>query len=188
MEFSHVMRARRAIRVFDGRSVPPDVLEDLFGAAISAPSRMNVQPWHFHVATGATRDRAAEVMSLTTSYLEDYVDALGTDGIERAARFYADLGAAPVVVAVSSPHSDDEDEARDFAISVGAAAENLLLAATDRGLGACPLSAPRWIRDALCEVFGVAEGRDVVLLIVVGYPDEAPGPRGRDPQKVTYLR
>jgi nitroreductase len=116
------------------------------------------------------------------------VDTLGADGFERAARFYADLGSAPVIIGVSSPHSDDEDEARDFAISVGAAAENLLLAATDRGLGACPLSAPRWIRDRLRGVFGVAEGWEVVLLIVVGYPDEAPGQRGRDPQRVTYLR
>ena len=187
MELMDAIRNRRSIRVFDGRPVDAETVRALVQAATFAPSRMNSQPWHFHVATEGALRRVTEVMAMSTSYLEEYIDALGPDGIERAARFYADLGNAPVVIAISSPYYEDPSEARDEAISTGAALENLLLAACDAGLGACSLSVPHWIADRLAAAFEVPSDREIVSLVVLGHPDETPVPKDRHTDVVTFL-
>jgi len=187
MELMDAIRGRRSIRVFDGTPVDRAVIDELVDAATYAPSRMNMQPWYFHVATGPARARVAEVMGMSTAHLTEYLDMLGPEGVERAARFYAELGNAPVVVGIAAPDTDDVYEARDIAISVGAAMQNFLLAAADHGLGACSISIPYWISDQLATVFEMAEGWSIVSMIVLGRPAEEPAPRERLTDVVTYL-
>jgi nitroreductase len=187
MDLTTAIRDRRSIRVFDGASVDRAIIDELIDAATYAPSRQNTQPWHFHIAMGHARRRVGEVMALTTSYLAEYIDVLGPENLERAARFYADLGGAPVVIGVSCVSTEDEHEARDYALSVGAAVQNVLLLANDRGLGACAISVPHWIRDRLAQVFEIPEGREIMCLILLGHADETPGPRERRTDVATYL-
>lgn len=187
MELMDAIHGRRSIRIFDGRPVERGALEQVMDAATYAPSRMNTQPWHFHVATGEARTRVAEVMAMTTAYLEEYIDALGPEGVEYAARFYADLGAAPVVIGVASPITEECNEARDNAISVGAAVQNVLLAVHDKGLAGCNISSPHWVRDRLGDVFDLEEGWEIVSLIVLGYAAEEAHERDRHTDVVTYL-
>ncbi|MDO8880074.1 MAG: nitroreductase family protein [Coriobacteriia bacterium] len=187
MELMDAIRSRRSIRVFDGTPVAREVVDELVEAATYAPSRMNVQPWYFHVAMGESRARIAEVMAMTTSYLDEYLDVLGPEGVEHAAQFYAELGRAPVIIGIASPCTDDEHEARDYAISVGAALENLLLAAVGLGIGTCSISVPHWISDRLAEQFDIADGWQITSMIVLGHADEVPAPRERDTDVVTYL-
>ncbi len=187
MELLEAVHGRRSIRVFDGRPIEHDLLVDILDAATYAPSRMNTQPWHFHVAAGDARGRAAEVMAMTTSHLEEYIDVLGKDAVEHAARFYADLGGAPVIIGVSSPIEEDCNVARDYAISVGAAIQNVLLVAHARGIGGCSISSPHWVRDRLSSVFNVQDGWEIMSLIVLGHGIEEPHERDRHTDVVTYL-
>ena len=46
----HVSR-RRSVRQFSNRPVPREVIETCLGAAVSAPSGANRQPWHFVMVT-----------------------------------------------------------------------------------------------------------------------------------------
>ncbi len=187
MELMDAIHGRRSIRIFDGRPVEQGVLAQVLDAATYAPSRMNSQPWHFHVASGDARARVAEVMAMTTAYLEEYIDALGPEGVEHAARFYADLGAAPIVIGVASTITEDCNEARDNAISVGAAVQNVLLAIHGAGLAGCSISSPHWVRDRLGDVFDLKDGWEIVSLIVLGYAAEVPHGRDRHTDVVTYL-
>jgi len=187
MELAEAIRSRRSIRMFDGREVDRDLIDQLVTAATYAPSRMNTQPWHFHIAMGESRKAVAEVMAMTTAYLEEYLDTLGPEGVEHAARFYADLGSAPVVIAVASPVTGDPNVDRDNAISVGAAIQNLLLSAHDLGLSSCSISSPHWIRDRLRSVFKMVDGWEIISLIVLGYGAEEPHERVRHTDVVTYL-
>lgn len=182
------LERRRSVRAFDGRPVDEESIRRLITAATLAPSRMNSQPWRFHVATGSTLRRVSEAMALSTAHAEEYLAVLGHEGVERVARFYADLGKAPAVIGISAPRTEDSFEARDDAISIGAALENLLLAACDAGLGACSLSVPRWVADRLAQVLQVPDDREVVLLVAIGYPDETPPARERRTDVVTFLR
>lgn len=187
MELKDAIRSRRSIRAFDPRPVDREVIGRLIDAATYAPSRFNIQPWHFHVCTGEARKRVAEVMAMNTAYVQEYLDVLGPEGIEYAAKFYADLGAAPVIIGISSKRVEDPTEWLDDTIAVGAALENFLLAVVDEGLAACSLTAPHWIRDRLVEVFEIPEGSELMALIVVGYGQEKPHDKERHTNVVTYL-
>ena len=99
---------------------------------------------------GASRVDVVETMALTTQYLQEYMDMLSPEELDMAARFYADLGKAPVVIAISVPESDDPGEREHDYISVGAAIENFMLAALDEGLGSCSVSAPHMDRRPAC--------------------------------------
>lgn len=187
MELFEAIHGRRSIRMFDGRPIDHALVADILDAATYAPSRMNTQPWHFHVATGGARKNVAEVISMTTAYLEEYIDVLGSDAVEHAARFYADLGAAPVIIGVASYVEEDCNVARDYAISVGAAVQNVLLAAYAKGVAGCSISSPHWVRDRLSAVFGVEEGWEITSLVLLGYGIESPHERDRHTDVVTYL-
>lgn len=188
MELMDAIRGRRSIRVFDGRPVDRATIVRLIEAATYAPSRFNIQPWHFHVATDDARSRVAEVMAMTTAYLDEYLDTLGPDGVEHAARFYADLGGAPVIIGISAKRVEDPKEWLDDTISVGAALENFLLAVADEGLAACSLTAPHWIRDRLIDVLEIPEGSDIMALVIVGYADESPADKDRNTDVATFLK
>jgi nitroreductase len=170
-----LLRERHAVRFFDGQPVERDLLARVTEAGALAPSAMNSQPWRFDVCTGETLGRVAEVMLLTTAYLDDYLDALGTAGYERAKRFYEGLGNAPVAIAVSLPTAWRDDLMElNGKLSAGCAIENMLLEAVSLGLAACNVTFSFWVRDELGYVLGLDKSRTVVSLIVVGYAAEEP--------------
>ncbi len=187
MELMDAIRQRRSIRVFDGRPVDRELIEKLVDAATYAPSRWNIQPWHFHIAMGDSLKRVTAVMAQNTAYVQEYLAVMGPEIVEYAARFYADLGGAPVVIGISAQHVDDPTDWLDDTIAVGAALQNFLLAVTDAGLAACSLTAPHWIRDQLLDAFEMPEGSEIMAMIVVGYGDETPHAKDRHTDVATYL-
>ncbi|MGH8427883.1 MAG: nitroreductase family protein [Gammaproteobacteria bacterium] len=47
--FREEMEQRRTVRTFSDRAVPRELIEHCLGAAVTAPSGANMQPWHFVV-------------------------------------------------------------------------------------------------------------------------------------------
>lgn len=174
MDVITAIHERHSMRAFDPRPVPRELIQTLIEAGAAAPSALNSQPWRFHIATGATRDRVNEVMALSTVHLSEYLDILGPELVAHAEEFYANLGAAPIVMAVSLPPAESELDRLNEYLSAGAAIQNVLLAATDAGLGSCNITFSFWVRDQLLEVFQVPEGREIVSLVLLGYPGEEP--------------
>jgi len=189
MDFADVIRTRRSVRVFKDTPVEEPVVREMIALASRAPSPMNIQPWHFHVATGKSRDRVCEVVSRTTQYLEEYLDVLGEEGIEHAAHFYANLGGAPVIIGISAPRVPEHDiDDLNTCLAVGACIENLLLAATDRGLGACNITVPRWVAEDVLAAFDVPADRRLMSIVVLGEPDEAPAAHAHPDSLTSYQR
>lgn len=173
MELTAVISARHSVRDFTDRVVDHEVMQRILDAASLAPSALNEQPWRFYVAEGETRARVGEIMAQSTVYLTDYIEILGPERYEEAFHWYTDLGGAPVVVGVAMPGTDDVPTLINRCLAVGAATENLLLAVTDEGLGACMVTFSYWVRDELGEAFGLEEGRVIIALVVIGHPNRA---------------
>jgi nitroreductase len=142
---------------------------------------MNAQPWRYHVATDAARAEAGKIVAQATVYLEEYVEQLGPERYAQSMQWYSSLGDAPVLIAVSMPVPESDFDRNNSLLSIGASIENLLLAATAEGLGACNITFTSWVRDELAEFFGLDEGRVIVSIIAVGHPSEIPpmAPRHR---------
>lgn len=174
MDFYEVIEGRHSMRAFTQQPVERPVLDRLVAAAAKAPSAMNSQPWRFHVASGATREAVGHAMAMSTLHLKDYIGIIDQEHLDQAERFYANLGDAPVIIAVSTPEIQDDFDKINAYLSVGCALENLLLAATAEGLGSCSLTFSFWVRDELARVLALPEGREVVALVVLGHPAEKP--------------
>ena len=187
MELHDAIRTRRSVRVFQSTPVARPLIEGIIADATYAPSRWNLQPWRFHVATGAALARVADVVALTTVHLEEYLKARHPEAIETAVRFHANLGGAPVAIAVSAPIVEGRLDVQSEALAIGSAVQNLLLSAVDHGLAACCIAAPEWIRGSFADVFGVPEGSEIIVLIAVGIAAEEPPCEPRAADAVTFL-
>jgi len=186
MDLYEVIQARHSVRAFSSQDVERAKLERIFAAAAAAPSAMNAQPWRFHVATGKSREAVGQVMAQSTLHLKEYIGVVPQDRLDFAERFYADLGAAPIVVAVSAPVITDDFEKVNIYISVGCAMENMLLAATAEGLSCCSLTFSFWVRDDLAAQFALPEDREIVAMVLLGYPAEEPASPPHNLDVVTY--
>ncbi len=153
MDFWQVIRRRHSVRDYAAdQEVSADLVTGLLSAAIEAPSAGNRQSWHFVVVRS-----------------EGVRAALG-----HAAGDQMFIATAPVVIVVCADPARSAARYRERGRSLytfqdtAAAAENLLLAATDLGLGACWVGAfdEQGVRQAL----SLRRELVPVAIIPVGYP------------------
>jgi nitroreductase len=148
--------ARRTIRRFKPAPVPRDLLERLVNAARLAPSAANVQPLEFVIVDEA--GIKAEVFPALK--WAAYIAPAGDPGP-------GEEPAAYVVTLVNSKLRE-----KMFEYDVGAAMENMILAALAEGLGSC------WLlsidRDKLRAVLGVPGEYRIDSVLALGYPAEEP--------------
>ena len=154
METLDAIRLRCSLKTkLSDREVPPDAVEAVLRAACLAPSARNSQPWRFVVVRG----RAA-------------VDALADAALPEAS---AVIRRAPVIVAACVRPSDGValgDRAYHL-YDVGSAVQNLLLAATDRGLATHLIAS--FDEAAIKRVLRIPDDVRVVVLTPLAWPDAA---------------
>ncbi len=189
--FERLRIARRSVRRFLPDPPPRAVVEALIESAGWAPSPHGRQPWRFAVVTRPeTKLALADAMGAT------WIAQLSLDGQDSAtiaARLEGSrqrLLTTPVLIVPCLFTGDLDvypDPARQVAEetmavqSLGAAVQNLLLAAADRGLDTgwmcAPLFCPEIVRDAL----GLAVGLVPHALIQLGWAAQIPRRRERLP-------
>ena len=147
-----IMLARRSIRKYTNEPVAPEQVRRLLEAAMAAPSANNRQPWHFVVVTErATLDRLAEAHPYGKMLFE-----------------------ATLCIAVCG-----EPEHGYWVQDCSAATENLLLAATEMGLGSVWLGVhPQADREHnVRDILGIPPRYSPLALISIGHPAEHKEPR-----------
>ena len=174
MEFQELVRARHSVRDFSPEPVDRAAIERIIAVAELAPSSANEQPWRFFVASGESRHALGMVIAQTTMHLAEYFDASDSKAYDQAARWYSYLGNAPTLIAVTSPNSEDPLSKLNRYLSVGAAVENILLAAVDEGLGACNITFSHWVEDEIADLLGLPDDWDVLTIIAIGKPGSVP--------------
>ena len=184
---------RRSIRKYLKDPVATELIRKIMMAATWAPSGGNSQPWRFYVATGARRDEFIQAMieapgpdsPSIEAFDEKMIPAI-EEGLKRAIEGTAsesdlkeleeefekhnDYGSfrffqAPVAIVVTRP------QAGGSVMDIGAAVENLLIAAQGEGLGTCWLGKPLRFSDTIKKVLGIPEDESLVTCVSLGYPD-----------------
>src|SRR3954451_2128124 len=147
-----VLRGRRSIRSYQDRPIPDDLIDRVIGAACHAPSPHHSFPWRLAILTGTeAKTRLSDAMS------ERWRTDLAGDGIpeseieQEVAKSRRRLTLSPVVLVGSvylEPLDEYPDGARQHAEtlmaahSLGAALQNVMLAAHANGLASCWMCAP----------------------------------------------
>jgi coenzyme F420-0:L-glutamate ligase / coenzyme F420-1:gamma-L-glutamate ligase len=186
-----VIHKRRSIRRYQSAQIDPAVIERLLRAATQAPSAHNRQPWRFAVLDD-TAPKKMLAIAMGQRLRKDRTDD-GDDpqAIEAdVARSYSRITEAPVVILVCmdvrdmDEYSDERRRQAEYLMAVQStamAAQNLLLAAEQEGLGACVMCAPLFCPEVVAEASKLPHGWQVQMLVTVGQPDNAGKHRPRRP-------
>ena len=174
MDTREVLLTRRSIRRYKSDPIPESDLREILEAGLYAPSAINLQHWYFVAVQNP--DTMEEVRQIMGGVVEKFTPVLkqrfarNPEQIGITNKFLATLGGAPVCVLVLKPDYPDRDGAMQ---SVSAAIENVLLAAWDKGIGSCWLSAPQRMGfgPVFQERFAPGKG-EFVAAITLGYPDQ----------------
>ena len=173
---------RRSIRRYKETPVSEEDIRAVLLAATLAPSGKNTQPWRFVVVQGD--ERRAEMVRLMREGIAKR-EAQGTDP-GSSKRTAGIMARAPVTVFVFDERETYGDKDRTFVDSLmnivdiqsmGAAVQNMLLAAVDRGLGTLWICDVFYAQQELCGWLG--ENHLMVAAVALGYPDEQPAARPR---------
>jgi nitroreductase len=182
------IHARQGILRFRPDPVPRDLIEAVVAAAAAAPSPVNLQPWAFFAVTEPEitcrvarylvkvqeRRVFTELLEMPAAYTDRLMGLY--EGFERTPCFVF-VCLQPKARFVKPEH---ETVLREWhLVSLGAAMENLMIAATSFGLGT------RWFGGfaldeggaALKEILGLPEDAEIVAGTPLGLHDEPPKPR-----------
>jgi coenzyme F420-0:L-glutamate ligase/coenzyme F420-1:gamma-L-glutamate ligase len=184
---------RRSIRRFAPREVSPAIVRELIAAAVAAPAPHHSRPWRFVEVGPEARPRLIEAM--TAAWRADAAsDGLSDSRIEGALRrSRKQMADAPLLllacIELGSARSWPDDRRRAaerdmYMQSLGAALQNLLLAAHVRGLGGYLKGAPLFCQAAVAEALALPDGLQPAFLVLLGYPAEGAGPPTRPDARV----
>ncbi|HEY3298514.1 MAG TPA: nitroreductase family protein, partial [Armatimonadota bacterium] len=199
-EIFDAISSRRSIRKFKPDPVPENDLRTIIECATKAPNANNRQMWKFVAITNreilcGMKDAILKKLDALSQLpeTEDYRARL------QASRGYSTFFAdAPVTIAVfREPYESAVDELlhkrgigremidqlrqRPDIQSIGAAVENLVLAAHALGYGTCWMSSPCLAGQEIANLLNVKSPWELVALLPLGEPDQQPAPRPRKP-------
>lgn len=179
MELMQAIRQRRAVRDYIEEAIDPVAIKTVIEAAIAAPSARNLQPWSFWIFTRSEEvERLAEEIKIwllkSGAVQELYAPIQQLVDNPTFSIFYH--AAALILVTAKSQERQASDDCC-------LAAQNLMLAARDLGIGTCwiGLSRPWFDLPTTKSRLGIPAEYRVVAPIIMGYPKEWPETHGRQP-------
>lgn len=183
-----MIEERRSIRKFRNEPIDREQIETMVRAAGLAPSAKNRQPWKYIVYTGGEKDRLLDVMEkgLEKEQAEHKLLPQSAYGLPDAFNTLRIMREAPVTIIVmntngQSPYDAIATDRRVTEIcdslSIGASIENMLLKATELGLGTLWIANTCFAYNNLMEAIG--EPGQLIGAVAVGHPAEHPLPRPR---------
>lgn len=174
------IEARRSVRAYKDTPVEHEKLELLAKCGVLAPSAMNKQEWEVRIV-----ENKEWIDGVTAAYLK------AVEGTDKAKymltpTFKNIFRNGSAVIFVGAPDGLFSGE------NVGCMAENIMLAATELGLGTCFLGSVQMMfaEPAMAEYLqslGFSEGYKLRYALAVGYPDEAPEAKPRDMSKIKFV-
>ncbi len=179
MEFKEVIVKRRSIRKFKKDAIPEESLGKVLEAGRWAPSAGNSQPWHFLVVTD--REIKAKIASNCTSFSKEHWKQFSP----ARAKYLAARGGSwdkshlrdiPILVIVF--YKLQENISDEIVLgSVWMTVENMLLAATDEGLGSCVYTfLNRNEENKLKRILNTSQRYKIACIVQLGYAKTEPIP------------
>jgi coenzyme F420-0:L-glutamate ligase/coenzyme F420-1:gamma-L-glutamate ligase len=198
MSVPELVEARRSIRAFTDEPVARTLLDALVEAACLAPAPHHSRPWRWCVIDGADA-KAALAEGMGARWAADLAaDGIAPPRIDELLEASRDkLTSAPALLLACltwdglDRYPDAGRRAAEWGmalLSLGAAVENLMLAATAAGLASCWVAAPIFCPGEARVAVGLPDDWSPQALVLVGRPDPAYAPRARPPVPLDQLR
>lgn len=182
------IQKRRSIRKYEDRQIEKSDIEEIIKAGMLAPSAKNRQPWKYIVYCGSAK---AELLDKMENGLvrEESTEAslpLSKNGLPDAFHTLKIMRQAPVLIIILNTNGisifekisvDERVTEICDSLSIGASVENMLLRATELGIGSLWIANTCFAYKELVEFIGTE--KQLAGAIALGYADEFPNARPR---------
>lgn len=200
MEFIKVASQRTSVRSFTDEPVPVEKLKEMVRVAGMAPCIGGKENWSFIAITNKEliKKMAEAVKAKYHETLPENDEQIKGNVRSAVEMFSTVFEKAPAVIAVlTKPYvavidkvlsstvytHSDINKLRNFPDmqTIGASIENLLLAVTDLGYGACWQTGPMVAKEELSKLIGVEDPYSLIAFVAIGKPDKVISPRDKKP-------
>lgn len=171
MSVLNTIKKRRSIRRYLDVAVEWDKVVQILEAGRWAPSAGNLQEWKFVVISDKDTKRKVANACLKQHWVES----------------------APIIIVICSMHEKPVQFYGDRGLNVymlqnsAAAAENMLLTATDLGLGSCWVGA--FDEEMMCDAINIPNRCRPLVVLTLGYADEkVPAPPRTVLESLVFLQ
>jgi nitroreductase len=145
--------SKREVREYSGRAIPEELVTRILEAGRITGSSTNKQPWVFIVVEDRGRiEQLAKTVWVPGNVLD-----------------------AKLVVAIAASGRGPTG------FDVGRAAQDMMLAAWNEGVGSCPNGAKD--SEQASELLGLTEDESLVIILTFGYPARWRDPESRTPEQ-----
>lgn len=179
---------RRSIRKYLYKQVPKEMIEKIIDAGRMSPSAKNRQPWQYIVLGGENKSEFLKHMWEGILREENEYALLpnSKNGIPDAKNTWKIMMQAPILIVILNTNGKNPFDVVDVdnriteicdTLSIGASIENMLLKATEMGLGTLWIANTCYAYKELTEYLETTQ--QLVGAIALGYADESPMQRPR---------
>lgn len=183
---------RHSVRKFKNEDVPMDDIEEIIKAAEYAPSGKNLQNWHFVIIKkNSVKEGIAQIIENKNAEIAaNAKDEMEKETFIKMLRFQTFIKNVPVLILVyAGPYPitgyeilnsmgasrdvlDDLLRPSPGVQNIGAAMENLMLAAASMGYGTCWMTSPNYAGKEISKYIGFErEGYYLAAMTPLGVPE-----------------
>ena len=181
-----IIKRRRSIRNYTTKPVEHATLQKIAEYGLLAPNARNLQEWEIRIV-----ESQEWLERCTNAFINQMKSKPGGNHTPAAGFRNMFRNASAVIFVAAKP-----DGKHDFSgVNIGMLSQNIMLAATEMGLGTCFLGSPLIFLNEnnpegskfLAEL-GFSEGYTLRGAIAIGYADETPKPQQRDMSKIKFVK
>ena len=188
MDFYQVLEKRRTIRDFSDKEVTDEVLKKVLSAAFKAPTNDHLRQFEFVVVRGQeniarlvspvaqnTKNIQQTGLNAAAGVMDKDEHAMFTDALPKQQRMLMQSNCLvlPFFRQKDYPLCQPADQSSlNYFASAWCALENMLLAATDEGLGTVFHIPVANEAEEIKKIVNAPEGYEFICLLTIGYPAE----------------
>lgn len=168
-EITAIIRDRRTIQPKDysPRQVQRDMIDQILGNAVWAPTHGMTQPWRFHVFTGKGRERLSAFMGEEYKRItppERFLQRKYDNHVQRP------LQSSVVIALGMARDPNGKIPLHEEQYSVACAVQNMYLTCTAYGLGSFWSTGAVLTGEAMVRFLGLGQDDRCLGLFYIGYP------------------
>jgi nitroreductase len=186
MTFTEILKKRRAIRDFQEKEVPLDIIKEILKESCLAPSASNDQPCQFIIISDKQMMKKLSDESKKNILQDFYKNPASLnpnyEALMKDENFNVFYNAPCLIYVVGSVN------VRSLDVDCALAVSYIMFSASQRGLGTCWINLGAYIRDQKIKTeLGIPDDCRIVAPVIIGYPKEIPAASERHAQQILKI-